>query len=73
MTNTEAFNKAMKIIEEKKISKWFEMKPIEAFLIPERVVWLWVRIDDYYVVKGEYPKSYRTLTKWEKEYYIPFN
>lgn len=69
MTNTEAFKEAMKIIEENIQHNWKANDPIKAFLTPQRVIWLWLRIRDYYVINEKLPKSYRSLHAWEKKYY----
>lgn len=69
MTNTEAFNEAINLIKANTMQKWWEEKPIEAFLTPARIIWIWIRIDDYFVVNKKYPNSYRNLHAWEKNYY----
>ena len=69
MTNEEAFKEAVKIIEKQKQHNWWEEKPVEAFKTPMRVIWIWLRMCDYYIINDEFPKNYRNLQKWEKKYY----
>lgn len=69
MTNTEAFNEAMQIIEKNLQHSWWDNEPCGIFNIPMRTSWIWLRICDYFIVNKRYPKSYRSLHAWEKNYY----
>lgn len=68
MTNTEAFKQAIDLINNREIKYW-EEKPFEAFMLPMRTMWMWFRICDYFIVNHKYPKSFRSLHTWEKNYY----